>query len=231
MAITFVGQGAEAYGTGNLSVGVPSGIQEGDLLIVVTTGKDSTMVLPGGWTTIRKQETITVAYHHSFYKFAGASESAVTVTEGMGSVYNYAKMFAYRGVDPTTPVLGIGGGYYNQPSNSISALGGTTTAVNGAVVIWAGGWWWNSGSNTANNVQGSTSGLTNFAEVWDYHRKGNATNSEGLFYYHGWKDTAGASGSNTLTWTSNLAQGNWGVWYLKPYVAALPGTGFLQFFI
>lgn len=88
--ISFIAVSVNANAT-NPTVAVPSGVSSGDLLIMIgtTTG---TITTPSGWTQLVNNSNTVRTW--CAYKFAGASETSVTVTT---SASTNISMFAYRG--------------------------------------------------------------------------------------------------------------------------------------
>lgn len=106
---TFVG---EAHGGHNTTdtwpTTLPSGVQAGDLLVLIlsfTQSADSAST-PSGWTALTGSPLNNSAASGrsvGFYKLAGASETAPTVSCSGTPVGAWA-MSAWRGVDQTTPI-------------------------------------------------------------------------------------------------------------------------------
>lgn len=97
--ITYIGTTNSTTGA-NPTVAVPSGVISGDLLLLVGNS-GSSYTLPSGWTQLVRQTTGTFLF--IAYKFAGSSESSVTVTNA--STASSISMLAYRG-SSTNPVVG-----------------------------------------------------------------------------------------------------------------------------
>ena len=93
MAISFVAAGAVGTGT-NPTAAVPAGYQQNDYLLIFLTCGNSIPTTPSGWTQIVGDSTTPRVYIYA--KFAGSSESNVTVT--VSSTASVAVMVAYRGV-------------------------------------------------------------------------------------------------------------------------------------
>jgi hypothetical protein len=113
-----------AGGDGTLSVAPPSKLSEGNLW-VVTVGIDNdpgaTISMPAGWSAIHTLVSGAdngYPTQRSFYKIAGAGETAVNVT--VENVYqHWAVSQRYIGVDQTTP---IGNVATTNPTTSQSTL-------------------------------------------------------------------------------------------------------------
>lgn len=116
MAITFIAEGSVAnVASGNVTPGAPAGTQAGDLLIACIAYRSNaafTNPTGGEWTTIATQQSsgntsttasTAIASGHMAYCIRGESDPNFTFTRTGGNVAR-AMVFAFRGVDPTTPL-------------------------------------------------------------------------------------------------------------------------------
>ena len=89
MAITYVGKSSSmASGTGDISVAVPSGVQEGDLLLLLVHSCNQSITTPSGWTELANSPQGTGSAGAAggvrlgvFTKTAGSSESLAAMTQ------------------------------------------------------------------------------------------------------------------------------------------------------
>jgi hypothetical protein len=163
MAVTLVGTPTTGSGTvasgGNLTVTKVTGVQQGDLMIVVAgmngPAGGATWAKPTGWTQELNFQGNLMPMP-LFYKLAGASEgtSYNFVPTASGSVDGGWGMVALRGVDQATPVLGHsaefdqGGNSTSMTANSVSWAGAAnaisvifmTWQTSAATVTWPSGW-------------------------------------------------------------------------------------------
>ena len=91
MAISYIGTGTST-GSTNIVLGIPAGVQAGDLLLAVITS-NAAETAPTGWTRI--VATGSPTFISVFTKYATASETSVTFS-GTGSLTR-GTMSAYRG--------------------------------------------------------------------------------------------------------------------------------------
>lgn len=149
MAITYVGAGAVQNGT-NPTIPVPSGYAAGDLLVIVTTGTVVNIPTPPtGW--------VVAGYSGAgpsfqvYYKFAAASESSVSLTNGQSGAT--AVMVAYRGVTSFDAI----GAFAQSGTTSIATSSVTTRSDNDYVLsIYVGSQTsstWTAPGSTTNRVQ------------------------------------------------------------------------------
>lgn len=116
MAVEFIAEGTVAnVASGNVTPGAPAGTQEGDLLIACIAYRDTaafTNPTGGEWTTIATQQSsgntsttasTAIASGHMAYCIRGASDPNFTFTRTGGNVAR-AMVFAFRGVDTSTPL-------------------------------------------------------------------------------------------------------------------------------
>ena len=123
MAISFVAAGAVQTGS-NPTIPVPTGYAAGDLLIIFVA-VNTAPTTPSGWTVIQNATGSVTCY----YKFAGASESSVSLT--FTGTAAQSVMVAYRGVsayDSQSTVVALG------TVTSVATTSLTTTAANDFVI-------------------------------------------------------------------------------------------------
>lgn len=141
MPITFVGAGSSAAGNNaNLTPALPSGLQVGDLMLIMFSARGGgTIGTPTGWT-----ERWTVQHTSSginkiklLYRFyqAGDTAPSVTYTGGANGHTTLAQCFAFRGVDPNNPFDTQGSASSNASQQHIGPISGITPASGGACVI------------------------------------------------------------------------------------------------
>lgn len=96
MAISYVANGTLVQGT-SATPSIPTGTTAGDFMVLVCADSGTTAIsAPSGYTLITGISGGTNTETYTFYKVAGASESAPTVTLPSSSAY--ATIFTYRGV-------------------------------------------------------------------------------------------------------------------------------------
>ena len=81
MAVTYSNKGTMGYGTGAVNATVPSGYAEGDLLVLVISGRNALPNAPSGWTSIGAASNAGKIYNRTCYKIATSSESTVVVAD------------------------------------------------------------------------------------------------------------------------------------------------------
>jgi hypothetical protein len=134
MSIAFVGAGAVITGQ-YPTVPVPSGVVQGDLLLLVYTVNYPTSFTPSGWTIIGTQNIPSTPYPSSgpnqyfLYKFAGATESPISLGS-IGGNNTTAVMVAYRGVADIDVV-----GSFNSAINASPSTLSQTTAFDNEYIV------------------------------------------------------------------------------------------------
>jgi hypothetical protein len=108
MAVTYVGIGTVASGTGAITPALPSGLADDDLLIAFFETANQAITL-SGWTEFSSspQGTGTAAAIGAvrltaFYKFYTTGDSAPTSSDSGN--HQIGQIMAFRGVDLTTPI-------------------------------------------------------------------------------------------------------------------------------
>lgn len=126
MAVSYVGSGTVDTG-GDMVPGLPAGIQEGDLLILVAAGYNQFPTVPAGYTVAKEEhQQISVNMYHPsrfMWKIATASETAPTTTSD-STLTGYAIIHAIRDAAATNPISAIS----SDPGES-SALTNTPPSI------------------------------------------------------------------------------------------------------
>jgi myo-inositol-hexaphosphate 3-phosphohydrolase/PKD repeat protein len=111
-SISFVGQATRNANSTAFTVNVPAAVQSGDqLLLFASAGSTSTLTGPGaGWTQVGRQvdgSTATTVWRRT----AAAGDAGTSVRVATGSTFTKVglTLAAYRGVDPTSPLVSING--------------------------------------------------------------------------------------------------------------------------
>ena len=139
MAVTFLAAGSQASGTGNITVGLPSGIQNGDLLLLVCETANQNITVPSPWVEITSSPQGTgtaggtaATEVHVYYFFADGTETAPTITGTTN--HKVAGIGLYRGVHDTTP-FNAQAGQVNTTANTTCTFPSVTTTVADCLVL------------------------------------------------------------------------------------------------
>lgn len=185
-AVSYVGAGgAVKVASGNMvSVGVPVGIQNNDILIVIVHSRDNVnSTMPAGWTQKVEDNGSTTNRLEVWWKRTTGTESAPTVTRPGGNSA-IARMHAFRGLAESGDPFNVVGTVQRNTGSPISTAAITTT-VDRAMILHLFG-------SQDDNTWGSYTGIpTNIAGV-DTNTLGT-DNSLGLIY--GTQSTAGLTGT------------------------------------
>lgn len=192
--VTYVGKSAIATSLTDLTVSVPAGYAEGDLLLLVVDGFDTQPTTPSGWTNIAQQSSTWRAYLNVSYKIAGASESPAVVpdiTDGLHGV-----MLAFRNPDTSGPINAYSQGA--SSGTSYTAQNGLTTTVDNCMVVTCVGFYDADEVDTDNYydvwVNASLDFITEEVDAEDGTASGG-----GVAVAYGIKSTAGAVSPTTAT--------------------------------
>jgi hypothetical protein len=217
VAISYVAAGAGNSGTGSFSVAVPSGIEAGDLLLILVQTANQPVAVPSGWDNVPSSPrqvgtaggTAATALQ-VFYKFAGSSESSVTISDGGN--HQIARMVAYRGVREATPFNASAGSVGLTASTTVSYPSITTTVADCRVLLIEAHSLPDANSNTVVTNQSMASLLSGTIERVDNNT--NAGNGGGFSLADGLKATAGSTGtgSATLSTSANTARITLALW-------------------
>lgn len=197
---TFVAKGAYASGTAALTVAVPAGYRNNDMLILVVESANQAIVAPAGWTefTGSPQSTGTAAAAGGvrlgvFYKIVGGAEASVTVADT--GDHTAAIMMAFRGVDPAAPIH-LTAGSVDATATTAMSWPTLTTTVNNCRIIMVSGLDQDI-AGTAQVGAITAAGLTGITEHHDQTVASGA--GGGLHVASGIRAVAGAIGAMTAT--------------------------------
>ena len=229
MAITYVASGTftEAdglIGTTGQNAALPAGVQENDFLIIYSHRNDDIGTFDNltGWDrqdAICGVESVQADRTTQIYtKFAGSSEGDVTVFHSDADAEQWGtQMYAYRGVDLTTPFdVTPDAAHYTPYSNADSpytdAFDTITTVTDGAFVICILGMVTNQavGNEVPTGYTLVENNTVAVARAWIYFHREKA--SAGL-------ETPGASGSTGIQATEETMNHTF---CLRPAIGAAP---------
>lgn len=164
MAYTFRAANTSGNNTGSaLSVNLPAGVTTGDLLLILAYLESDTntwVAAPSGYTAVQSGVNTGSFSLSLWYKIAGASESAPTITPTTGSVWRAAVSACWSG--------GSGSGSFVDVFSSVSqgdsviesaqsAPSITTTAANDLLVFCYGNF---GGTNPTGLIGAATTSAT-----------------------------------------------------------------------
>ena len=135
--ISFRAAASAATDTSSLSIGLPSGTLENDVMIAAIGFRPSsvTVTAPTGWTLVRRvdnsdQQTNSLAVYR---KVAGSSEASSHTWDVTGASYAVGGIQSFGGVDTANPI-DVENGQATAESLSHAAPSVTTTVANAMVV-------------------------------------------------------------------------------------------------
>jgi len=197
---TYVNQGAFTAGTGALSVPVPTGYADGDILVLLVSSANETISTPGGWTEVTNspQGTGTAGAAGgirlaAFWKLVSGSQSAVSVADS-GSV-TAGQMFLFRGIDSAGPI-NITAGSVNTPASTSWSCPAVTTTIPNCLILNCIGQDRDANSITSLTAA-SNANLASLTKRAD--ETVNAGAGGGLGLYTGSKVVAGDTGVTSVT--------------------------------
>ena len=194
-ANSFVAAGAAVtVASGNLtSVGIPAGIANNDILIVVLHSRDNIVsTMPTDWTLKVSGNGNTTNRLSIWWKRTTGTESAPTVTHTAGNAA-VARMYAFRGVVTSGDPFDISGSVQSNAGTPISTAT-ITTSIAGDMILHAFG-------SQDRNTWGTFTGVpTTDGGTQVNDQTGGNDNSMGLRY--GIQGSAGPTGAAGATQAS-----------------------------
>ena len=221
MAITFVAAGTGAAGTTTATPGMPAGATTDDLLILVIEGEGEDVNadgVPTGWTSIGSVASATdgaVDRTRCTVAWAWYDAGISRVVPDAGN-HTIAQIFAFRGVDTTTPFdVASTTGTNATNATSHTAATGMTTSTDGAMVVLA----YTHGDGTLTNPSAwANANLASATGTTAFMNDSGSDGTVGIIY--GIDTTAGAVGS--FTWsTATTEERSWRAMALRPASGAL----------
>lgn len=199
-----------AYGSRtNTTIAAPSGVQDGDILLMffgVAGATAPTPTFPAGFSTAAGPIFNTVSFfsvnYHCVWKRASSESGDYTVTHSVGS--SFAFMLCISGAKASgSPINAISAS--SGAGVTTTATGITPTADNCLIIFGAHDW-----GDTGNNLSPPSGSTPTFAELLD---------STLRYYADGVLATAGATGDKSIT-NNSVSGSNWGV-----YLVAIAPAG------
>ena len=210
MAITFVNKGTWAAGTTSISPGIPASMQAGDFMILDVHTPNQAVTTPSGWTVMTTSPVSTGTAGaaggtriSSYYRWWQSGDAAPTVAVTGGLVTN-GIISGYRGVHPTTPLDATPVATTLATASTTLSMGSITTATANALIHWSVARDQDLNSTTAVTAF-TNANLTGITEIHD--QVVNTSVGGGIWNGYGFKATAGAIGTTTITQTSSIAVG------------------------
>lgn len=202
---TYVGKGTFASGTGAISLTVPTGIINDDLLIIICESANQAITAPSGWTEVGSQATQSTGTAATaggvrlavFWKIAGGLESSVSIADS--GDHTTGIMFAVRGADPQNP-------FHNSASSAAAASTSmtwptfSTTVANTLILMLTAVDTDLASTATVGNI--TAANLAGITEIHDQTVIAGA--GGGVHAAYGTKATAGALGSMTATGSTSV---------------------------
>jgi len=212
MPVMYQAKGTFTSGTGDIVPPLPTGLADGDLMILVVHSANETITAPTSpqtWTQITahsgtaERGTAGAAggvRARVFYRWWVSGDGAPTITD-TGDL-TVGQIYRFSGVDPTTPFDGATPVGFNAAAATSHTLTGITTGTDWAYVCHALALD-RDGTGTANI---GTATNANLAVITEHHDQVVATNNGGgLCFIGGFKKVAGASGSTSTSTTGGLS--------------------------
>ncbi len=207
MAIAFVAAGtaSTATGGGASTPGIPAGTTTNHILVALAASTSTgVLTTPSGWT--KKIETTNSTAHVQtiFWKRAGASESAPSITGQQFEVQS--QIVAFSGCITTGDPFSAAAGQANASSTTVTAP--TITPGSANEMILFGIAWSTQGAGTS-TFSGYSGTNPTFAEAFDSQFGGGVVYNLSIALAYGLKTDATATGARTAT--GSAAELNTGV--------------------
>lgn len=209
MAITLVGVGTEGGGTTAITYSPPSGIQTGDLLLLVLETANDTVTAPGAWLDVPSSPQGTgtaggAAATRLKIMYRWVDGTTITYIVSDPGNHQAGGIVAFRGVDPTNPFNANAGSVKASASTSITFPSVTTTVNNCWVLLAEAHALPDSNTNNQTSNQAMAS-LGTITELLDYNTASG--NGGGFSIAYGVKATAGSTGTGSGTHSTSTVNG------------------------
>lgn len=202
MAASYVGIGAFASGTGALSVGVPSGYQDGDIFVLAVESANESVATPAGWSAVpgSPQSTGTAAAAGGvrlslFWKVVSGAQSSVSVADSGN--HTTAAITCWRGLDNANPFHATAGAVQATASTSWTAPAVTTLINDSLIAVFVAN---DRDLGSTTNLSGWTNATLGTAtEVLDQTINSGVGGGLGIAYFPSLLATPGSSGTTSIT--------------------------------
>lgn len=200
-APTYVGNGTFTSSSNAITPPLPTGLRNGDLLLLVVTSANEAITTPSQWTQVTNspQYTGTAAAAGGirigvFWRIYNGNVTASQVSD-TGSL-NVGQIFAFRGVDLQNPIDASAGSVDATATSTITCPAVTTTVANCMIVGCIG---LDKDLADTNTITGTWTN-TNLTSITERHDETVSTSvGGGLAVVTGLKATAGSTGTTTNT--------------------------------
>lgn len=200
-APTYVGKGTFTTGIAAITPPLPTGLRNGDLLLLVFTSANEAITTPTQWTQVANspQSTGTAATAGGirigvFWRIYNGNVAASQVAD-TGNL-NAGQIFAFRGVDLQNPI-DISAGSVNATATATITCPAVTTTVDNCMIVGCVGL--DKDLADADTITGTWTNA-NLTGITERHDETVSTAAGGgLAVVTGLKATAGATGTTTNT--------------------------------
>ncbi len=197
MAIAFRAAGTASTNTGGgaATPGIPAGTATNDILVaIVVSTRLATLTTPSGWT--KKLETTNSTEHIQtiFWKRAGSSESAPSITGQQFDIQ--AQIVGFSGCTTTGDPFSAALATPNASSTTVTASAITPGSAN-EMILFAIAWsTTGAGTSTFSGYSGTN---PTFSEAFDSQFGGGVVHNLSIALAYGLKTDTTATGSRTAT--------------------------------
>ena len=211
-------KGAWGYGASIAAAAVPAGYAEGDLLVLMMTGRTSMPDAPTGWTTIAAELYTSEIHFRVCYKYAVSSESAVTIGNSNG--YVTAIMFLFKGVASSNPINAYSTGISDGRDFVVPSL---ITTIDQAFIVYAIGFYQSYSAYDNKNLEDPADPeLVGFQKYQDEFIGDSSSSNGGIAMAGGTQVTKGLVPSMTAAGDTSSDRSAVIVFALAPQVTVSP---------
>lgn len=182
---------ASALSGADLTINVPTGVQDGDVMIAFLRCGTAALTMPAltGWTSLDIFNTAGQnPSGRSYFRIASSEPASYTWATSSLTVATAGSIIAYSGTDATTPI-NQHGAFNRQASNSAPAANSITSTVDGCKILY---------------IVGSPGSMGTFTPPAGYTNESPGTIST-IFLADIDQASQGATGTATATITSAAA--------------------------
>jgi hypothetical protein len=212
MAVTFLAVGTAAGGTGTVSPGIPTGTTTNDIMILHIEGEGEDADADGqgdfGGTLIGTVANDTAGgpsdtRHTLYWKRAGASESAPTVSDA--GQHTLAVITSWRGCLIASSPIHKQQSSFDDTADTSPSFTGVTTTENNCMIVASG-----SVGKVVTYSSWTNASLASISQAWTGTTVSTAAGSDGSIHCaYGILTTAGASGTTTASSDGSQKEANW----------------------
>jgi hypothetical protein len=179
MPVTYVAESnatdlTSGNSTTSLTIGIPSGTENNDLMLMVLfTNNAQTVTAPNGWTNVTTYTGYGTLYIRIMYRVAQPGDTSWTWTQSTGDLWSCMIQTYRRTYSVPGQVVSKG---QNGSSTTITATGGMTAGTADMHVVWGCLDMTSTHTMSASGYTGTTQVTRSYKQIRHFYKPGTGSN-------------------------------------------------------